>query len=74
MHAEFYNLFNNEKENSEDSLNEKIIKCSTDADKTSFICKTKTKKAIYRLLEFFKAEFLPVAPYVRDYIDARDLA
>ncbi|MFW1923945.1 hypothetical protein [Acinetobacter geminorum] len=74
MHAEFYNLFNNEKENSEDSLNEKIIKFSTNADKTSFICKTKTKKAIYEFLDFFKAEFLLVAPFVRDYIDARDLA
>ncbi|MFX7732081.1 hypothetical protein ABTK10_21355, partial [Acinetobacter baumannii] len=30
--------------------------------------------AIYEFLDFFKAEFLPVAPYVRDYIDARDLA
>lgn len=73
MHAEFYNLFNNEKENSEDSLNEKIIKFSNNADKTSFICKTKTKKAIYEFLDIFKAEILSVSPFLRDYIDARDL-
>ncbi|WP_312049205.1 hypothetical protein [Acinetobacter courvalinii] len=70
MHTAFYSFTN--KDDSEETLINKINKFSIIADKASFVAKTSTKRDIYNFLNSFRENSEKLGPFIVDYIEAKD--